>query len=157
MAKFIYGDRIGKEAKLQIGSSAVLFDETGEKVLLTRRADNGRWCLPGGGMDPGEEIGETCVREVLEETGLEVRIKKMIGVYSNPHYIVWYDQGSGDKVQIVSVLFEVELLGGELTLSDETTEFGYFSRDEIDRMDLIDNHVTRIDDAFAQQEAAFIH
>lgn len=54
MAKLVYGDRIGKQAKLTIGCSAIIYDVTGEKILLTRRTDNGRWCLPGGAMEPAK-------------------------------------------------------------------------------------------------------
>ena len=59
MSKSLYGDRIGKMAKLRVGASAIIFDETREKILITRRTDNGLWCLPGGGMDPGESVMET--------------------------------------------------------------------------------------------------
>ena len=62
MAKLIYGDRIGKRGVLRGGASAIIFDESREKVLLTKRTDNGRWCIPGGGMDPGESVEEACVR-----------------------------------------------------------------------------------------------
>ena len=51
------------------GAAAIIFDETKERVLLTRRSDIGRWCLPGGGMDPGESAQETFIRETLEKTG----------------------------------------------------------------------------------------
>jgi 8-oxo-dGTP pyrophosphatase MutT (NUDIX family) len=50
----------------------MVFDEERTKVLLTRRTDNGRWCLPGGGIDSGESAAEACEREALEETGLVV-------------------------------------------------------------------------------------
>ena len=59
----IYGDRIGKLGRLVPACDAVIFDSTGKKVLLTRRSDNGRWCLPGGAMDPGESASECCVRD----------------------------------------------------------------------------------------------
>ena len=68
----IYGDRIGKLAELTPSSSAVIFDPTRTKLLLTRRTDNGKWCLRGGAMDPGESAPECCAREVLEETGLVI-------------------------------------------------------------------------------------
>ncbi|MCB0119780.1 MAG: NUDIX domain-containing protein, partial [Anaerolineales bacterium] len=51
MSQVLYGPRLGKEGKVRVGCSAVIFDETRQKVLLTKRADNGRWCLPGGGME----------------------------------------------------------------------------------------------------------
>src|SRR5947209_6211872 len=125
MAKYEYGERIGKTAKLSVGSSALIFDETGEKILLTRRTDNGRWCLPGGRMDPGESIEETCVREVWEETGLEVRVVRLLGIYSTPHHIVTY--ADGNRWQVVATSFLAEVTGGKLGLSDETTEANYFS------------------------------
>jgi uncharacterized protein (TIGR00299 family) protein len=56
----------------------LIFDEAIEKILMTQRSDNIRWCLPGGGMDPGESASETCIREVMEETGLEVRVIRLI-------------------------------------------------------------------------------
>ncbi len=69
MSTLRFGERIRKEGVLRPGASALIFDEAREGVLLTRREDNGRWCLPGGGMDPGESAAEACVREVLEEMG----------------------------------------------------------------------------------------
>ncbi len=154
MAKIIRGDRIGKLAVIRTGCSAIIFDDTRERILLTRRTDNGRWCLPGGGTDPGESLEETCIREVREETGLHVRVSKLIGVYSSPHFIVEY--ADGNRNQLVSVSFEAEVIGGELGLSDETTEFGYFTPDEIETMDLMEHHRDRIRDALAGQDKPFI-
>ena len=74
MSKLIYGDRIGKTAILSVGAAAIILIDSRKKVLLIRRSDNGRWCLPGGGVDPGESAEEACVRETFEETGLKVRI-----------------------------------------------------------------------------------
>jgi len=64
--KLVHGERVGRQARLRPGASAIIFDSSRQKVLLTRRSDNGRWCLPGGGMDPGESAEETCVREARE-------------------------------------------------------------------------------------------
>jgi ADP-ribose pyrophosphatase YjhB (NUDIX family) len=154
MAKLIYGDRIGATAHLRVGCSATIFDVARERILLTRRTDNGRWCLPGGAVEAGESVEETCVREMREETGLEVRVTRLIGVYSSPHFIVEY--ADGNRWQFISLSFEAEILGGELGLSNETTEFGYFTPDEIRQMDLMDNHVQRIADALAAQPEAFL-
>ena len=71
MTQILYGERIGKQGKIRLGCSAAIFDEHG-RILLTRRADNGQWCLPGGGMESGESAAEACEREVLEETGLSL-------------------------------------------------------------------------------------
>ena len=149
-----YGDRIGKLAMLTPSGSAVIFDPTGQKVLLTRRTDNGRWCLPGGAMDPGESAAECCAREVLEETGLIVRVGKLIGVYSTPHRIIEY--ADGNRRQGLTLCFEAEVVGGELGVSDETAEFGYFSQEQMKSIDVMESNFDRLADAFSGQEAAFV-
>jgi 8-oxo-dGTP pyrophosphatase MutT (NUDIX family) len=154
MATIIQGERVGRGAQLGTGSSAMLLDPTGTKVLLTRRTDNGRWCLPGGRMDPGESLAESCVREMREETGLEVEVVRLIGIYSSPHSIIEY--ADGNRRQIVAAHFLVRQVGGRLGLSDETTDYGFFSRAEIATLDVMEHHRARIDDGFAEQEAAFV-
>lgn len=154
MAKIINGDRIGKLGRMMVGSSAVIFDPSRQKILLTRRTDNGRWCLPGGQMETGESIAEACAREVWEETGLRVRVGRLIGVYTSPHRIIEY--ADGNRYQLVSFNFEAESVGGILGLSDETTEYGYFSQDEIEGMDLMEHHYERIADAFAAKETTVV-
>jgi 8-oxo-dGTP pyrophosphatase MutT (NUDIX family) len=153
MAKYEYGDRIGRTARLMVGASAIIFDESRQKSLLTRRTDNGRWCLPGGQMDSGESVEETCIREVQEETGLEVRVTKLVGVYSTPHRITTY--ADGNRWQIVGISFIAERTGGTLGLSNETTEVGFFTQEEIAAMDVLEPHRERIKDALTNQEAAF--
>jgi len=154
MSTLKFGERIGKEGVLRPGASALVFDEAREKILLTRRADNGRWCLPGGGMDPGESAAEACAREVLEETGLEVQVTKLVGVYTTPDLLIEYPDGN--KIQPVAFSFEVEITGGKLTLSDETTEFGWYTLAEMEALDIMENHVQRIGDAVKNRpEAVF--
>jgi 8-oxo-dGTP pyrophosphatase MutT (NUDIX family) len=154
MARSEYGDRIGKTAPLRIGSAAIIFDETGEKVLLTRREDNGEWCLPGGAMESGESAEEACIREVWEETGLTVEVTRLIGIYTSPHRITVYKDGN--RFQFVSFSFAARIVAGTPGLSDEVTEIGYFSRAEMAAMIIVDPHRIRIEDAFAGQAAAFI-
>lgn len=154
MTQVLYGSRLGKRGKIRVGCSAVIFDETRERVLLTRRADNGLWCVPGGGMESGESAAEACEREVLEETGLSVRVKRLVGVYSNPDQLVVYPDGS--KVHFVIMGFEAEIVGGELGLSDETTEAGFFSLKEIESMPMHGKHQQRVEDALLNQAEALI-
>ena len=153
MTKLIYGERIGKFAKLTPSCTAVIFDPTRRSVLLTRRSDNGRWCLPGGAMDPGESAAEACAREVLEETGLVVRVARLIGVYTTPHRIIEY--ADGNRRQGLTLCFEAEAIGGEACITVETTEVGYFSLEQMKSMDVMEP-IYEIADAFAGQEAAFV-
>ena len=145
MSVMRFGDRIGKEGKLRPGASALIFDEARERILMTQREDNSRWCLPGGGMDPGESAAETCVREVLEETGLEVRVTKLVGIYTSPDLLIEFPDGN--KIQPVAFSFEAEITGGELGLSNETIAFGWYTVAEIEAMDTMEHHITRIHDA----------
>ncbi len=153
MARFEFGDRVGKTAVNRPSACSIIWDDAG-RVLLTRRTDNGRWCLPGGAHEPGESAEECCVRETLEETGLHTRVTRLIGVYSTPHRITIYNDGN--RVQFFTLCFEAVVTGGELSLSDETTEYGYFSPDEVRAMDVLEPHVERINDAMLKQSAAFI-
>ncbi|MBT3190650.1 MAG: NUDIX domain-containing protein [Anaerolineae bacterium] len=149
-----HGERIAKEAQIRLGCSAIILDESKNKVLLTERADNKEWCLPSGGVDSGETVEETCIREVYEETGLNVRVTRLVGVYSDPHRMVEYPDGN--KAHIIAMSFEAEIIGGELGISDETTDFGYFTLNEMDDLDMLLNHKERIADALENSKKAII-
>ncbi len=153
MTQILYGDRIGAQGKIRLGCSAAIFDEKG-RVLLTKRRDNGQWCLPSGGAEPGESVAEACEREVLEETGLNVRVMRLVGVYSHPDQLTVYSET--DKFQIVALHFEAEAIGGELGLSDETSDFCYFTMEEIEGLEMLDRHKERILDTLVKQSEAFI-
>jgi len=153
MTQILYGDRIAKQGKIRLGCSAAIFDEQG-RVLLTKRRDNGQWCLPSGGVEPGESVAEGCEREVFEETGLSVRVKRFVGVYSHPDQLTVYSEI--DKFQIIALHFEAEIIGGELGLSDETSDFGYFTTEEIEGLEMLGRHKERIIDTLAYQKEAFI-
>jgi 8-oxo-dGTP pyrophosphatase MutT (NUDIX family) len=142
--KHEYGDRIGATAALRIGATAAVLD--GERLLLTKRSDNGEWCLPGGGIDPGERPAEAAEREVLEETGLTVRVTELLGVYSNPDVVVVYPDGN--RVQIVGVLFRAEPVDGVAGLSNEVTEVGWFTAEEAAELTVIANHEPLLPTAF---------
>ena len=145
MSEYTFGERVGRQGVLRIGASALIFDEAREKILMTQREDNSRWCLPGGGMDAGESAAETCVREVLEETGLEVRVTRLVGVYTTPDMLISYPDGN--KIQPVTFSFEAEITGGELGLSNETLDFGWYTVAEIEAMDTLEHHIIRIHDS----------
>lgn len=153
MTKVLYGERISRQGELRLGCSAAIFDEQ-RRILITRRADNGQWCLPGGGMEPGESVAEACEREVREETGLRVRVTRLVGVYSYPDQLVVYPDEN--KAHIVALHFETEILGGALTLSNETTDVGYFTLEEIERLEMFGRHRERVLDTLEYHKEALI-
>lgn len=97
-----------------IGVFAIIFNSE-RQVLLCHRSDYDLWNLPGGGLEPGEAPWEGVLREVKEETGIDVKVVKLQGVYSRP-----------DRSQIV-FSFICEQVSGELALSDEADKIEYFS------------------------------
>lgn len=153
MTRILYGERISKQGKIRLGCSAAIFDEHG-RILLTRRADNGQWCLPGGGMEPGESAAEACEREVFEETGLNVRVRRLVGIYSHSDQLIVYPDGG--SFQIVALHFEAEVTGGKLGLSNETSDFGFFTLQEIQGMEMFGRHKERIIDTLENRIEAFI-
>ncbi len=153
MTKVLYGERISRQGELRLGCSAAIFDEQ-RRIFLTRRADNEQWCLPGGGMESGESVAEACQREVLEETGLTIRVKRLVGIYSHTDQLVVYPDGN--KAQIVALHFEAEVLEGSLMLSKETIKFGYFTLEEMEGLEMFGRHRERILDTLERYPQALI-
>lgn len=149
--RLIEGERIARDAPIRLCVNGVILDAA-HRVLLTRREDNGLWCLPGGGVDSGETLAEAAARELREETGLEVAAERLIGVYSNPNLVATYRDGA--RFHVVVVSFHCRIVGGTLGLSDETTAVGYFAADSLPP--LVATHYQRIADALAETPAAFI-
>ena len=146
--------KIGHDPLLVVGGSAIVRDAAGH-VLLIRRGDNGRWALPGGMMEPGERIADCAVRETREETGVEVEVVRLVGIYSDPapgHVVL----DNGDELYVVIASFECRVVGGAPRPDgDESLEVAYFPPDELPPS-VAPWHRLRIQDALAGREAAFV-
>jgi ADP-ribose pyrophosphatase YjhB (NUDIX family) len=122
----------------------VVMDE--EKVLLTKRDDFHVWCLPSGGVEDGETVVDAAVRETIEETGLEVKITRLVGIYSRPA-----DTPSGH-----AVVFTAIPMGEKLCVqSGETLETRYFPFNDLPTA-LSFGHRRRIEDAIQGVSSAVI-
>jgi 8-oxo-dGTP pyrophosphatase MutT (NUDIX family) len=133
--------------------SAIIFDTRGH-LLLQQRSDGGQWGLPGGSVEVGESVTDAAVREVLEETGLVVVVKRLVGVYSDRRWQLWR-YPSGLVWHYVNVCFECAVRRGVLRTSDETLDLRYFPLDRLPRT-LLSSHRVRIRDARARRPEAFI-
>lgn len=108
------------------------------KVLLTKREDFEVWCLPGGGVEEGESLAEAGIREAKEETGLDVELTRLVGVYSRM---------GGGMHDVHAVLYTAKPAGGKLkTQPNETIEIAYFPFDQLPD-ELLFGHKKRISDA----------
>lgn len=114
-------------------ASAIVTDEQG-RILLVKRRDNTLWALPGGGHDIGETIEQTAIREVKEETGLDVEITGITGVYTNPAHVVAFTDG--EVRQQFSLCFTTTVLGGELAIDHESTDIAWTAPADIDALDM---------------------
>ena len=111
--------------------------------------------MPGGIMELGEQFVDCVVREVKEETGLDVEPVRLIGIYSDPavNHVTF---PNGDQIQIVSATFECRVVGGRpCPDGEESLEVTYYPMDSLPK-DLVPPHWIRIEDALAGQEAAFV-
>lgn len=122
--------KIGHDRLLSVGNSTVIFNEKNE-VLLEKRADNGQYCFPGGGLDFDETVEEGMRREVKEETGLELKDVKLIGIRSGRKQQFRYP--NGDITDYVDFYF----LARPVDLSklkkedDEVVNLKFYSLDEL--------------------------
>ncbi|MEO0985453.1 MAG: NUDIX domain-containing protein [Cyanobacteria bacterium J06639_14] len=125
---------LGQEVPLfRLGAFAIIFDEH-QRVLLCHRCDFDAWNLPGGGVETGELPPEAVIREVKEETGLDVEVEQLVGIY-----------GKTDKDELVFA-FRCQIIGGRLTATAEADESQYFRLEHLP-INTIPSHVERIHDA----------
>ena len=106
------------------GCSIAAFDGDG-RVALIKRADNGRWALPGGYAEVGSPPAMNALRELHEETGLDAAIERLVGVYDNREF------GSVAAYQFYICLFRARITGGAPRPSAETTEVRLVDPDDL--------------------------
>ncbi|MCX6578887.1 MAG: NUDIX domain-containing protein [Candidatus Aminicenantes bacterium] len=129
--------------------NAIVINSSAE-VLLTRRRDNGLWCLPGGYLEFGETLADAVRREVFEETGVCVEVSACTGLYSEPNLSIIPPA----KVPVVIIAFISVPIAGTPCPSDEASEVRYFQLDQLPEM--IRTHPARINDAIKFTGAACI-
>jgi len=120
---------------MQLGAFAIIFD-TKSRVLLSHRTDRDMWNLPGGRVEEGETPWQAIVREVEEETGLQVVVERLLGIYSVP-----------SKPELVFV-FLCSQRRGQLKVSAEADEHAWFNRTELPP-NTLPKHIARIRDAYS--------
>lgn len=133
--------------------TAIVTDEQG-RLLLVHKTDNNLWALPGGGVDFGESVAQAAVREVKEETGIDVEVTGLVGLYTDPRHVMAYDDG--EVRQQFSICFITRLLGGELATSNETSEVEFVDVEQIEELPIHPSMRLRIQHWQDQREEPYI-
>ncbi|MFZ3228973.1 MAG: NUDIX domain-containing protein [Pseudobdellovibrio sp.] len=122
-----------------VGSETFVLNEL-DQVFLVKRMDNGTWCMPGGAQDLGETPKQCAIREFKEESGYDVQILDIVGVFSSLNYKYVHYQWKENE--FVHILFYGKIVSGAAEISNETTAVGWFSVHELPLM--MDGHTDRI-------------
>ncbi|MFD5566510.1 NUDIX hydrolase [Streptomyces cadmiisoli] len=133
--------------------TAVTRNEAGE-VLLIHKTDNDLWALPGGGVDLGESAPDAAVRETKEETGFDVEVTGLVGIYTNPGHVMAYDDG--EVRQQFSICFHARIIGGQPRTSSESKEVAFVDPSRLDELNIHPSMRMRIDHGLTGQAAPYL-
>lgn len=140
---------VGTELLWLSGVSAVVLDEQG-RILLGRRSDTGRWAVPSGILEPGEQPAPAILREVWEETGVHAEVDVLASVFTGEQV----DYPNGDRAQYLDLTFRCRQVGGVAVVGDdESLEVGWFAPEALPEP-LTESSRHRIDHALGYDPAA---
>lgn len=127
---------VGPQMLLSIGVRILVEDASG-RFLVLRRADDGKWALPAGGMELGESLMDAAARELLEETNLMLRAPTPFGISSDPK-IETHVYPNGDPVQSIALMVHMHATSGNLRANDgEARTLAFKSSAEIEALDFV--------------------
>jgi 8-oxo-dGTP diphosphatase len=123
---------------------AVAIFNAKNEILVLKRKDSGNWTLPGGTHEFGESLIQCAEREVKEETGFSIKVKDIIGTYSNPKTVVEYTDG--EVRQEFTLVFYSEIKHGSLKIDNESTDYKWEKAENVLNLSLADSQRRRIGD-----------
>ena len=138
-----FNDPNAPKANSLVPSVTAIVPNERSHILMVHKTDNDLWALPGGAMDLGEYIADAVVREVKEETGIDVEVTGVVGLYTNPNHVMAYDDG--EVRQQCSICFRTRMVGGRLATSSETKEVRFVAPDQLDTLNIHPSMRLRID------------
>ncbi len=145
-------DKVGNDLLLMPAAGGIVINEKNE-VLLQLRSDTNSWGIPGGAMDPGEDVAECVIREVYEETGVTVVPEQITSVLSGEDFLHAYP--NGDQVGIISITFRCRPVSGEPKVNDEESfAVQYFPSDALPE-NMIPRHRLMVEKALEHKPQAY--
>ena len=137
MAEFFYNDPNAPRPNRPIGVGVLALIERDGMLLMEKRSDCGRWGLVGGGIEAEESLEEGLRREVFEETGLVLVGEDLFAVFPEPSRVVRYPDGN--VVRLFTFVYRAEVEDfGALRRSEESEELGFFRREQLLELDVIE-------------------
>lgn len=150
-----YDDPNAPKANSLVPSVNVVVENNKGEILMIRRTDNGNWALPGGAIDLGESVAQAAIRETKEETGIDVEITGLTGIYSDPKHVIHYTRNHEVR-QEFSIVLRGRAVGGELRKSKESSEVVWVSRVSVFTLQMDRSMYLRIQHAITMPETAVI-
>jgi len=136
--------KVGIETVILNFAGVCLTNDSGEILLQKRSGNHNIWGVPGGALEIGESIEAAAIREVKEETGLDVKVDYLVGVYSK--YL--HELPNGDKFQAICYFFKGTVVGGDLCIDNvETYDLRYFSQEKLPPL-FVQQHADAIKDFY---------
>lgn len=123
-----YDDPNAPKANSLVPSVNVVVENDKGEILMIRRTDNDNWALPGGAIDLGESITQAAIRETKEETGIDIEVTGLVGIYSDPKHVIHYTRNNEVR-QEFSVVVSAVFRGGSLAISGESSEVEWVSEE----------------------------
>lgn len=130
-----------KANSIKVAVSALVRDSAG-RILMIHRTDNDKYSIPGGGQEVGETVAQAVIREVKEETGIDIEVTQLVGVFSDPAHVIAYDDG--EVRQEYSICFRAKPISGDLRTSSESKEVAWVEPEQLSSLDIHPSIITRI-------------
>jgi len=138
-----FDDSDAPQANSLAPTANVIVEDDDGRILMIRQTGSGNYALPGGAMELGEAITDTAVREAKEETGYDVEISGLSGIYTDPAHLVEYTS-TGEVRQEFSIVFTGEIVGGAARLNDEASEIAWVPSATVDDLPMAGSAKERI-------------
>ncbi|MEU4387692.1 NUDIX domain-containing protein [Promicromonospora sp. NPDC023805] len=135
MARIDYvNDPLAPTPNSIVPAVSVIARDEADRILLIHRTDNDLWTIPGGAMEPGESVPQAAVRETNEESGYDVEITGLVGIYTDPNHIVAYSDG--EVRSQFSICLTGVVTGGRARTSSESSEVIWQPLDRLDALNI---------------------